>query len=276
MKAKATRKQGALSAADGAPKLYATIRGSVKALAALAESEAADSNGEAAKLLASIIPMVGENVSSILASAPASEPCPLSQALSEALTTANLHLHYAAARHPRQFAHARRKWTWPSLRYGLAVRKGCDEYAMLAETIGLGADLADEWGIKSKGPIGLGSVAVDETLMRVMTVSARRQEPQPSFMGFQLPQLGPEEGWPEANLPPLSRNPDTLRRWWEVIQRLLEDDRDYLLRGPLRAERDRQRKRRKTDAATWSYFVKACFDALKALASSTGKTTKSP
>jgi len=126
------RRNPPLAAATDAPRLYNKIEGLVNKLAALADDEPADSTGDAAKLLASVIPMVAKRASNILASAPASGPCQLS----EALTRANLHLHYAAANHPKQFAHARNKLIWPSLRYGLAVREGHDELAFARPELG--------------------------------------------------------------------------------------------------------------------------------------------
>lgn len=266
--------------------LHLTISRAMKGLAILA-AEPSPAGREASGLLGALPLMATNKAVKVLESAAPSEPCTLSDALASALTEANLIFHYAVKKRPGQFSFARKKWLWPSLRYGRRVRREDDEFDQTAKSIGLGADLAGGWGIKAKGAIKFGSVAVVETLNHVMHLNALQKEPDTQFALDSQTQLSLPMQNPETKLPPLSKDPEAQSLWWKAIAPLLEADRDILLRT---ASLKRYRKaavkglackdtsrRAKEEAGAWNYFKSDCRKALKRLAPPAAeKIAKSP
>lgn len=263
--------------------LYLTIQRAVKRLAILAQSEGASGSGEAAGLLGSLPRMAMNRAVNVLAQFPTSEHSKLSDALSRALIYANLRFYYAVKARPNQFTQSAHKSSlWPSLRYGRQVTDKNDEFKCLADAIGLGAGLANESGIKSKGAISLESLAVRVTLGYVQHIQALRLEPDSYFMGVLL-----SKQTEEASLPALTRNPKVQRLWWEkAIKPLLENDREPLLKSvdfknyhaqAIKAATGKNSCRAKPDTKAWNLFVRDCQIALRSLAPRvTEKSSKKP
>jgi hypothetical protein len=264
-----------------AANLFRTIQRAIKRLSILAQADGG--SGEAASFLGSL-PRVAMNRSlDVLALMPASEPSVLSDVLSRATIDANFMFHYAVKARPSQFTRfARKSFLWPSLRYARHLSNRNDESKRVADAIGLGADLANEWGVKAEGTISLESPAVRITLECVKHVEALRQEPDSYFMDVLLPKQSAE-----ASLPVLTRDPEVLRIWWEkAIKPLLEPDREHLLKSVvLRNYRKRALKavtgknscRAKPDTKAWNFFIRDCQAALRNLAPRvTEKSSKKP
>ena len=158
---------------------------------------------------------------------------------------------------------------WPILRQlGSEFKaEARDTFPAFAERICLGADLP----IRGDFQIDFGSVPNRVVATRLRHLENIRRSSKRHPRARWVPEL---PGLKKLlALPPLTNDPAVLDAWWkDAVEPLLESERDVLLRTTLRALRDRQRKRGKTDAVTWSRFKKDCRDALETNARRTGKS----
>lgn len=146
-----------------------------------------------------------------------------------------------------------------------------DPFPALPTRIGLGADLLT----RGDRTIDFESLPNRITATRLNFVEGIRRTAKKHPKARWVPPIPALRQW--MDLPLLSDKPEVVCAWWEkAIEPLLENDRHCLLSGLLKSERDRQRQRGRTDAATWAYFKKACRDALQSLAPRTGLARNSP
>jgi hypothetical protein len=251
-------------------RLYNAITAALAQLAQLASDSVAGQELEypslAPSCLCSVLLDSARKAVAILSKTP-DTPNGLPHDLTFAMTTAVREFGEAVDRHPAQFQQpACQQVEWPVLRTVGSKGGKRDPFPNLADKLGLGAYA----GIKRDGAIDFTSVANRETVSRLLRIVYYKKWALPPNK-IKRESWAEKESWEKQLLttefPRLTKEPGVLRLWFERgVKPLLEREKGELFETTLRAERDRQRARGKTDAKTWSYFLKSCQDALESLA----------
>ena len=253
--------------------LYNTIVAALEQLAKLASAGVVGSKSKypslAPSCLADVLTKSARKAVAVLGKAP-DAPNAISWPLTFAITTTVRQFGDAVDRHPAQFQpQARQQVEWPVLRTIGSKGGKRDPFPALAEKISLGADA----GIKRDGVIDFASVANRETVRCLLAIS--------DFKKWALPpdRISPE-GWASlepcdkqlltTEFPPLIRKPEVLQLYYRHgLKPLLDRDKAELLDDLVLARRKRNELLKRdadTPAVVWNDFLKACRDALEALA----------
>jgi len=170
--------------------------------------------------------------------------------------------------HPERFRKvARERKDWPVLR---STREKGDDFEAIARSIDLGAFYGRKGNYKAE------SVALSETSKRIFEIERLRawaDRCDPNIFAPDIKKLV------NTQFPPRTREPKSLRVWWDAVKPMLERDRaellqsgalsDYFDMATKATSNPKTTRRSKPDAGAWNYFLTDCKSALKNLADKT-------